>query len=115
LDSLVESGKTMNAAYCLGSNVGAVCSPSRNMLLSGRVYFRWEGRNAPPEPANWPDSMKSAGYETYHHGKKGNTAVEIQKRFDHNKYLANDQEERRSGEPGKVIVDDAIAFLKERD
>ena len=115
LDSLVESGFTMNSAYCLGSNVGAVCSPSRNMLLSGRAYFRWEGRFAPPEPANWPDSMNAAGYETYHHGKKGNTAIEIQKRFEHNKYLENDQAERRSGEPGKIIVDDAIEFLAGRD
>ncbi len=115
LDSLVASGCTIKNAYCLGSNVGAVCSPSRNMLLSGRVYFRWEGRFAPPEPANWPDSMKAAGYETYHHGKKGNTAIEIQKRFDHNKYLKNDDAERRSGEPGKEIADEAITFIKERD
>lgn len=115
LDSLVESGFTIKNAYCLGSNVGAVCSPSRNMLLSGRTYFRWEGRFAPPEPHNWPDSMKAAGYETYHHGKRGNTAIEIQKRFDHNKYLENDQAERRSGEPGKEIVDEAISFLAARD
>ncbi|MBA3312229.1 MAG: sulfatase-like hydrolase/transferase [Planctomycetota bacterium] len=115
LDALVRSGFTIKNAYCLGSNVGAVCSPSRNMLLSGRAYFRWEGRMAPPEPANWPDSMKAAGYETYHHGKRGNTAIEIQKRFDHNKYVSNDEAERRSGEPGKEIVDDAVAFLKDRE
>lgn len=115
LDSLVESGFVMRNAYCLGSNVGAVCTPSRNMLLSGRAYFRWEGRLAPPEPANWPDSMKAAGYETYHHGKKGNTATAIQARFDHNKYLENDDAERRSGEPGKEIVDEAIRFLSDLD
>ncbi|HEX6987143.1 MAG TPA: sulfatase-like hydrolase/transferase [Planctomycetaceae bacterium] len=115
LDSLVESGFVMNAAYCLGSDVGAVCTPSRNMLLSGRAYFRWEGRLAPPEPANWPDSMRAAGYETYHHGKKGNTATLIQARFDHNKYLKDDQQERLSGEPGREIVDEAIEFLKARD
>ncbi|RLT09443.1 MAG: DUF4976 domain-containing protein, partial [Planctomycetota bacterium] len=59
-------------------------------------------------------SMQSAGYFTYHHGKKGNTAPLIQAKFDVNKYLANDEVERRSGEPGQVIVDDAISFLRER-
>jgi arylsulfatase A-like enzyme len=56
--------------------------------------------------------MKDAGYLTYHHGKRGNTAPLIQARFEVNKYLKNDDAERRSGEPGREIVDDAIAFLK---
>lgn len=115
LDSLVESGFVINRAYCLGADIGAVCTPSRNMLLSGRAYFRWKGRLAPPEPGSWPDSMKAAGYETYHHGKRGNTATLIQARFDHDKYLKNDEAERRSGEPGREIVDEAIGFLKGRD
>jgi arylsulfatase A-like enzyme len=51
---------------------------------------------------------------TYHHGKKGNTAPLIQAKFDINKYLASDEAERRSGEPGKEIVDDAIKFLGEQ-
>ena len=56
--------------------------------------------------------MKDAGYLTYHHGKRGNTAPLIQAKFEVNKYLKNDEAERRSGEPGKEIVDDAIAFLE---
>jgi arylsulfatase A-like enzyme len=114
LDRLVNSGFVFRNAYCLGANVGAVCSPSRNMLLSGRTYFRWEGRDAPADGLNFPVSMKRAGYETYHHGKKGNTALKIQEKFDHNKYL-NDQQDRTCGEPGKRIVDEAIAFLESRD
>ncbi|OYW17231.1 MAG: hypothetical protein B7Z55_12940 [Planctomycetales bacterium 12-60-4] len=56
--------------------------------------------------------MNDAGYVTYHHGKKGNTALLIQGLFQINKYLENDEAERRSGEPGKIIVDEAIEFVK---
>jgi arylsulfatase A-like enzyme len=113
LDALVKRGCTFTNAYCFGSNVGAVCSPSRNMLLSGRVYFRFKGQATPDQP-NFAGSFKAAGYETYHHGKRGNVAVQLQKVFDHDKYLKDDQAERRSGETGKEIVDLAIEFLKTR-
>ncbi len=95
------------------------------MLLSGNAFFRWKdfappnnpkqkGGIAPGGGPNFPLSMKAAGYFTYHHGKKGNTAPLIQAKFDVNKYLTNDEAERRSGEPGQEIVDDAVTFLRER-
>jgi arylsulfatase A-like enzyme len=114
LDDLARRGFVFRNAYCLGANSGAVCTPSRNMLLSGRAYFRWQGSQAQPEMANFPTSMKAAGYETYHHGKRGNTSPTIQALFDHNKYLI-DNEDRTNGEPGKTIVDDAITFLTSRN
>jgi arylsulfatase A-like enzyme len=113
LDALVRSGFAFRNAYCLGSSVPAVCAPSRNMLLSGRAYFRWKGLQAPADRPNFPVAMKAAGYETFHHGKRGNVAVEIQKKFDHNLYL-QDQQERTSGQPGKTVVDSAIRFLQAR-
>jgi arylsulfatase A-like enzyme len=123
IDQIVERGFTFRNAYCLGANIGAVCTPSRNMLLSGRAYFRWAGtpeamkatKNfAPADGPNFAVAFKNAGYQTYHHGKRGNTAQKIQATFETNKYLDNDEAERRSGEPGKVIAEDAIAFLRER-
>jgi arylsulfatase A-like enzyme len=114
LDELVKGGFIFRNAYCLGSNLGAVCTPSRNMLMSGRAYFRWQGPQAEPDKPNFPTSLKTAGYETYHHGKRGNTSPAIQALFDHNKYL-QDQQDRTSGEPGQTIVDEAIDFLKKRD
>lgn len=125
LDSLVKRGFAIKNAYCLGGNSAAVCTPSRNMLLSGNAFFRWKnfvppnnpkqkGGIAPGDGPNFPLSMKEAGYFTYHHGKKGNTAPLIQAKFDVNKYLTNDEAERRSGEPGQEIVDDAIKFVSER-
>lgn len=111
LDQLARNGFVFNNAYCLGSNSGAVCVCSRNMLLSGRTYFRWTGRFASADKPNFPDSMKAAGYYTYHHGKQGNTATLIHKKFDESRYV-NDRETRLLGQPGKEIVNDAIQFLK---
>jgi arylsulfatase A-like enzyme len=113
LDRLARDGFVFTNAYCLGGNVPAVCRPSRNMLLSGRVYFRWEGPLAPADKPNLPDALNRAGYTTYHHGKRGNTALDIHKRFDVSKYLADDQV-RRSGQPGKIVVDEAIDFLRQQ-
>lgn len=114
LDRLARQGFHFRNAYCLGANMGAVCTPSRNMLLSGRAYFRWTGPLAPAQGLNFAESFRRAGYETYHHGKRGNSALRLQERFEHNLYLANDDQERRSGEPGKEIVDRALRFLAER-
>ncbi len=123
LDALVRRGFTISNAYCFGGNSAAVCTPSRNMLLSGNAYFRWKdfvppgtkapkGLLSPGEGPNFPLSMKDAGYLTYHHGKHGNSATLIHAKFEINKYLKNDEAERKSGEPGKEIVDEAIAFWK---
>ncbi len=125
LDALARRGFVMENAYNLGGNTGAVCTPSRNMLLSARAYFRWQDFVAPgdkPErkgllspggPPNFPLAMRDAGYVTYHHGKRGNTAPLIQAQFEINKYLKDDLGDRTDGEPGRQIVDEAIAFLKE--
>lgn len=68
LDSLVKRGFVMRNAYCLGGNSAAVCTPSRNMLLSGKAFFRWKdftppnqkqkGMIAPGDGPNFPLSMK---------------------------------------------------------
>ncbi len=112
LDALARSGTVFSNAYCMGGNSAAVCLPSRNMILSGRAFFRY-GRFAPGDAPNFPDSMKQAGYFTYHHGKRGNSAIEIQKRFDIDRNV-DEHAGRKAGEPGREIVDGAIRFLEER-
>lgn len=113
LDALVQRGFVFRNGYCLGGNAPAVCLPSRNMLLSGNAYFRWQGNYAPDTPPNFPLSMEAAGYETFHEGKRGNSALKIQAKFQINRYI-NEVAERENGEPGKEIADDAIAFLRGR-
>lgn len=114
LDALCQRGRVFRNAYNLGSDVPAVCLPSRNMFLSGRAYFRWDGPQASADRPNLPTQFARSGYETYHHGKRGNSAVQIQERFAVNKYL-QDQADRTSGEPGKAVVDEAIEYLRGRD
>ncbi len=77
LDSLVERGMTFPHCYTMGSMIGAVCTPSRTMMLTGRSWQRIP--KAPDAAANagdpatfLPRVMAAAGYQTWHMGKKGN-------------------------------------------
>lgn len=114
LDALAKRGTLFESAYCLGSNSGAVCRPSRNMFLSGRAYFRWRGPDAPAEDSSFPAVMKAAGYETWHCGKRGNTAIPIQAQFEHNNYI-NENQERTGGHAGREVTEQALTFLEKRD
>jgi arylsulfatase A-like enzyme len=77
LDSIVERGMTFTRCYTMGSMVGAVCTPSRTMMLTGRSWQRIPGapKAAPnaADPATFlPRIIAAAGYETWHMGKYGN-------------------------------------------
>lgn len=67
LDLLVKRGTAFRRAYCMGSLQGAVCVPSRAMLMSGRTLFRT------PENlqgvVTWPEMFARAGYRTFMTGK----------------------------------------------
>src|SRR5437660_405395 len=39
LDKLSERGMSFTHAYTMGSMIGAVCTPSRTMILTGRPLF----------------------------------------------------------------------------
>lgn len=112
LDALVDSGFVFRNAYCMGGDIPAVCTPSRYMLLSGLSLFHRNRASA--DRPHFVRSMKEAGYFTYHHGKKGNSCRILQKEFDVDAYLSNDQKERENGRPGKEIADAAIKFLNDR-
>ncbi|HET6575950.1 MAG TPA: sulfatase-like hydrolase/transferase [Fimbriiglobus sp.] len=108
LDLLVRSGFVFRNTYCMGSMVGAVCNPSRHMLLSGKSLFRYDPKKA---DGTFADVMGKDGYETWHLGKRGNTAREYHKAFHHSAYL-NEKRERTSGHHGRTAADRAVAFLK---
>ena len=76
LDSLVAQGMTFTHCYTQGSMVGAVCAPSRAMLLTGRSWQRIPGARAAAANAKNPETflprvMAAAGYQTWHMGKSG--------------------------------------------
>ena len=110
LDALVNRGFAFTNAYCQGSTTGAVCNPSRHMILSGMSLYRYDPKK---KDGTFADVMGKAGYETWHLGKRGNTPHEYHKAFDRSAYLKDDQV-RKSGQHGKAAADGAIDFLKAR-
>jgi arylsulfatase A-like enzyme len=71
MDGLVRNGTAFTNAYIMGSTAGAVCMPSRAMLLSGRTLFHLEkqGGTVPQEHVTFPEVFRKAGYTTFHTGK----------------------------------------------
>lgn len=67
LDRLVQRGCSFRGNYCFGSNSGAVCVPSRAMLMSGRTWFdvKADLQGVPL----LPELLRSQGYTTFATGK----------------------------------------------
>src|SRR4051794_12636467 len=63
LDRLVGQGTTFTRAYCMGSQQGAVCVPSRAMLMSGRTLFHVS--DSLKGQTTWPEMFAKAGYRTF--------------------------------------------------
>ena len=68
VDALVANGFSFRRAYCMGSNNGAVCVPSRAMLLTGRDLFSVSEKLDEGEPL-MPRVFADAGYRTFFTGK----------------------------------------------
>lgn len=72
IDKLVGRGTVFTRAYCMGSfQGGAVCVPSRAMVMSGRTLFRIN--HELKGITTWPAMFARAGYRTFMTGKWHNT------------------------------------------
>jgi len=71
LDRLVQGGTAFTNAYIMGGSCGAVCMPSRAMLMTGRSLFRLDGQGAriPAEHGLLGEVLRRAGYVTFGTGK----------------------------------------------
>ncbi len=71
LDTLVQKGTSFTNAHIAGGTCGAVCMPSRAMILTGRNPFHLEelGGDIPDEHSTMPQVFKENGYETIGLGK----------------------------------------------
>lgn len=71
LDKLVNRGTSFVRAHIAGGTCGAVCMPSRAMIMSGRNPFHLEelGGNIPSEHKTLGETFKNNGYETIGLGK----------------------------------------------
>ena len=79
IDRLAAAGTTFDGAYHMGSFSGAVCTPSRHMIMTGRTVWHLPiGPGAKTCPPNYEQySMaavfNNAGYDTMRTCKKGNS------------------------------------------
>src|SRR5262245_1039112 len=129
LDQLLRVGTTFTRAYCMGAMQGAVCVPSRAMLLTGRTLFRVSANLT--NEVTWPEAFASRGYQTFITGKWHNGEASLRRIFQQGKavflggmgwpyelplqdlkdgQLSN---KRLSGEHSvKVFADAAIDFIR---
>ncbi|WP_297089350.1 sulfatase-like hydrolase/transferase [uncultured Draconibacterium sp.] len=94
IDRLVKSGVTFTNSYILGAPHGAVCSPSRAMLMTGRHYFnlpanvyaQWTvpaSERGKCDFITFPEHFKNNGYQTFATGKQHNGTPWLERGFDH--------------------------------
>ena len=71
LDRLAAGGMSFLQAHVMGGHQGAVCVPSRVMLLTGRYVNRLpgDGSTIPDSIISLPEVLRNKGYTTFHTGK----------------------------------------------
>jgi arylsulfatase A-like enzyme len=113
LDALVERGASFRCCYTMGSMVGAVCLPSRTMMLTGRSWLRIPKANGGDPSVSLPAVLRTAGYDTFHVGKGGNEYSVGLKAFDTN-IVMDDRTVLKRRLSSASHADAVIRFLKER-
>ena len=132
LDRLVAQGTTFTRAYCMGARQGAVCVPSRAMLMSGRTLFRAKDNLA--GQTTWPEMFAKAGYTTFATGKWHNGGETLLRAFSQGRALflggmgnpnrlplqdisaehTFENKRQSEGHSVKIFADTAVDFLKQQ-
>ena len=94
----------------MGSMIGAVCTPSRTMILTGRSLFHAPGKDY----ALWPSAMAAGCYDTFHLGKKGNSFVPGMEAFEPCLYTGDLGADERHEIAARKTADRVIEFLRTR-
>lgn len=121
IDRLAKEGLVFDDARHMGSMNGAVCTPSRHMIMSGRTVWNLP-KSAGYKKSNAPDSIElqslaavfnRAGYKTMRTCKRGNSYKAANNQFTVVKDATKrgGTEETGSAWHGKQV----LSYLKERD
>ncbi|MGB0580304.1 MAG: sulfatase-like hydrolase/transferase, partial [Limisphaerales bacterium] len=89
IDRLAREGLVLDRAYHMGSYSGAVCTPSRHMVMTGRTVWHLPNRRGakqglvPPnmEQFSMAAVFNQAGYDTMRTCKNGNSYEEANAEF----------------------------------
>ena len=93
IDKLYNEGTYFENCYTMGSPHGALCVPSRAMLMTGRNLWHIGPRNPETgavevgrireEFTTWPEVFRNAGYKTFGTGKWHNNRDAFNRLFSH--------------------------------
>ena len=83
IDRLVKKGTSFTNAYIMGSMNGAVCAPSRAMIITGKSLFNIDptGNTIDEKILTLPEFLEKRGYHTFHIGKWHNGKKAFSKIF----------------------------------
>lgn len=127
LDRLALEGMTLHDAHHMGSWSGAVCRPSRTMIMTGRTVWSIPGSQGkgPESKAaeadltafvaerSMPAVFNAAGYDTFRTCKRGNTFPPASKLF---QVLHEGDQRQGNDEKGSQWHGDrAMDFLEKRE
>jgi len=75
IDKLVKNGVTFTRSHIMGGNSGAICMPSRAMLMTGKTLFHLEkrGSSIPEDHIMLPELLRINNYQTFGTGKWHNS------------------------------------------
>ena len=85
IDALVARGTTFTKSYIMGGSSGAVCMPSRAMLMTGRTLYHIEGQgqSIAADHTLLGEALQAGGYRTFGTGKWHNGPAAYARSFTH--------------------------------